>query len=117
MTKFVACLAVNSSCIGVHAQGMDSSAPHKPTVVMIDYQKGKQGISIDGQPTLPSKVLFRLGAVRGKSADDGTAQAAMVLAHERTPIHDLLSMHVVSSKRVLATFGTSLSIKKRICSN
>jgi hypothetical protein len=102
VNRVLVLLILISGCSYTHPQSIGVAGDRVTTVVMIDYVKGKQVVIIDGQATPPGKILFKLSDIRKAITRSGDAPAT-VLAHERTTVHDLLSMNVALMK---AGFGS-----------
>jgi hypothetical protein len=87
--------------LATHSQNARIESDRARVVVMIDFAKGRQVISINGQATPVEKILFRLSEIRTSAPDSTRSVPAVVLAHERTSIY-LISMKVSLMK---AGFG------------
>ena len=94
MIKSFAVLILVLISLATHSQNARIESDRARVVVMIDFAKGRQVISINGQATPVEKILFRLSEIRTSAPDSTRSVPAVVLAHERTSIYDLISMKV-----------------------
>jgi hypothetical protein len=83
-------------------QNARNDSTHPDVVVIIDFVKQKQVIRINGEETPHKGILFKLSEIRTKASNSAKSIPAVVLAHERTSVYDLLSMKVALMK---AGFG------------